>query len=109
MILAAATSAGKTEAAFFPILTKLLQPETNGGVVLSISPLKALINDQAQRLSDLCGPLDVPVFGWHGDVPASQKQRFLKHLSGVLIITPESLEAFMVNKGTTVPALAASI
>jgi ATP-dependent Lhr-like helicase len=109
VILAAATSAGKTEAAFFPILTKLLQPETNGGVVLSISPLKALINDQSQRLGDLCEPLDVPVLGWHGDVPASRKQRFLKQLSGVLIITPESLEAFMVNKGTTVPALAASV
>lgn len=109
VILAAATSAGKTEAAFFPILTKLMQPETDGGVVLSISPLKALINDQAQRLRDICEPLDIPVLGWHGDIPASRKQRFLKQMSGVLIITPESLEAFMVNKGTTVPALAASI
>lgn len=109
VILAAATSAGKTEAAFFPILTRLLQPETGGGVVLSISPLKALINDQAQRLGEICEPLDIPVLGWHGDIPASRKQRFLKKLSGVLIITPESLEAFMVNKGTTVPALAASI
>jgi len=109
VILAATTSAGKTEAAFFPILTKLLQPETGGGVVLSISPLKALINDQAQRLGELCEQLDIAVIGWHGDIPASRKLRFLKQLSGVLIITPESLEAFMVNKGTTVPALAASI
>lgn len=109
VILAAATSAGKTEAAFFPILTKLLQSETVGVVVLSISPLKALINDQAQRLRDICEPLDIPVLGWHGDIPASRKQRFLKQMSGVLIITPESLEAFMVNKGTSVPALAASI
>jgi ATP-dependent Lhr-like helicase len=106
VILAAATSAGKTEAAFFPILTRLLQLGTESGFVLSISPLKALINDQTQRLSDLCELLDLPVLGWHGDVPASRKQKFLKAMSGVLIITPESLEALFVNKGTTIPALA---
>jgi ATP-dependent Lhr-like helicase len=109
VILAAATSAGKTEAAFFPILTRLLQLGTEPGFVLSISPLKALINDQTQRLSDLCDLLDLPVLGWHGDVPASRKQKFLKAMSGVLIITPESLEALFVNKGTTIPALARAV
>jgi ATP-dependent helicase Lhr and Lhr-like helicase len=109
VILAAATSAGKTEAAFFPILTRLLQLGTESGFVLSISPLKALINDQTQRLSELCELLDLPVLGWHGDVPASRKQKFLKAMSGVLIITPESLEALFVNKGTTIPALAGLI
>lgn len=106
VILAAATSAGKTEAAFFPLLTRLLAPDTASGYILSISPLKALINDQAQRLRPICELLDLPVLGWHGDVSISQKQRFLKTMSGVLIITPESLEALFVTKGTLIPAFA---
>lgn len=105
VILAAATSAGKTEAAFFPLLTRLLQSEAPS-YILSISPLKALINDQTQRLRPLCELLDLPILGWHGDIPASQKQRFLKTMSGILIITPESLEALFVTKGTMVPAVA---
>jgi ATP-dependent Lhr-like helicase len=106
VILAAATSAGKTEAAFFPLLTRLLQGDRTPGYILSISPLKALINDQTRRLRPLCELLELPVLGWHGDVSVSQKQRFLKNLSGVLIITPESLEALFVTKGTLIPALA---
>ena len=80
VILAAATSAGKTEAAFFPILTNLLQSKPDEGMVLSISPLKALINDQEGRLKDICEDLDIPVLGWHGDVSASRKQSFLRML-----------------------------
>lgn len=104
VILAAATAAGKTEAAFFPLLTRLVQ--AGSGYILSVSPLKALINDQVLRLTPLCALLDVPILGWHGDVPASRKQKFLKNMSGVLIITPESLEAIFVTKGTTIPAFA---
>jgi ATP-dependent helicase Lhr and Lhr-like helicase len=109
VILAAATSAGKTEAAFFPLLTRLLKSDVASRCILSISPLKALINDQTQRLTLLCELLDLPVLGWHGDVSASRKQKFIKEMSGILIITPESLEAFFVNKGTTIPALAKAI
>ena len=106
VILAAATSAGKTEAAFFPLLTRLLKLDVAPGYIISISPLKALINDQTQRLTPICELLDLPILGWHGDVSASRKQKFLKEMSGVLIITPESLEALFVNKGTTIPAFA---
>jgi ATP-dependent Lhr-like helicase len=109
VILAAATSAGKTEAAFFPLLTRLLKCEGNSDYILSISPLKALINDQTQRLRPIGEMLDLPVLGWHGDVAASQKQRFLKSLSGVLVITPESLEALFVTKGTLIPAFAQAV
>lgn len=109
VILAAATSAGKTEAAFFPLLTRLIKGEANSGYILSVSPLKALINDQTQRLRPICQLLDLPVLGWHGDIPVSQKQKFLKSMAGVLIITPESLEALFVTKGTMVPAFAQAI
>ena len=109
VIIAAATAAGKTEAAFFPILTHLLRGQSGMGSVLYISPLKALINDQWGRLNRLCDTLDVSVVGWHGDVAASKKQRFLKAPTGVLLITPESLEALFVNRGTAMPGIVAAL
>ncbi|WP_122560305.1 DEAD/DEAH box helicase, partial [Pseudomonas viridiflava] len=75
------------------------------GAVLYISPLKALINDQWDRLSRLCERLEVPVVAWHGDVSASRKHRFLTSPSGILLITPESLEALFVNRGSAVKGL----
>lgn len=109
VIIAASTASGKTEAAFLPILTHLLNQEGGPGCVLYISPLKALINDQWDRLSHLCERLELPVVAWHGDVSASKKQRFLKTPEGVLLITPESLEALFVNRGTALPGLFTSL
>ena len=103
VIIAASTAAGKTEAAFLPILTNLLNDREPAGAVLYISPLKALINDQWDRLSRLCERLELPVVAWHGDVAASKKQRFLKSPEGILLITPESLEALFVNRGSSLP------
>ena len=103
VIIAASTAAGKTEAAFLPILTNLLNDSEPAGAVLYISPLKALINDQWDRLSRLCERLELPVVAWHGDVAASKKQRFLKSPEGILLITPESLEALFVNRGSSLP------
>ncbi|GAO92720.1 ATP-dependent helicase [Pseudomonas syringae pv. actinidiae] len=100
VIIAASTAAGKTEAAFLPILTNLLNSAHPPGAVLYISPLKALINDQWDRLTRLCERLEIPVVGWHGDVSASKKHKFLKSPSGILLITPESLEALFVNRGS---------
>lgn len=101
VIVAAATAAGKTEAAFFPALTYLVQAE-KPGLIVYISPLKALINDQFGRLDRLCDQLEVPVWPWHGDISASTKTKFLNKTNGVLLITPESLEAMLCNRGTSV-------
>lgn len=89
IIIAAATAAGKTEAAFLPALTHLLQTNQTG-LIVYISPLKALINDQFGRLERLCEQLDIPVWPWHGDVSATIKKRFMNKRHGVLLITPES-------------------
>ncbi|MDQ1254172.1 MAG: ATP-dependent helicase Lhr and Lhr-like helicase [Euryarchaeota archaeon] len=96
VIIASGTASGKTEAAFFPILTSLFQnhPETIG--VMYIGPLKALINDQFERLSGLLEESYIPVWPWHGDVSQSVKKRALKEAQGVLQITPESLEALLM-------------
>lgn len=105
VIIAAATAAGKTEAAFLPILTNLLADQDTPGAVLYISPLKALINDQWDRLTRLCDELELPVIAWHGDISSSRKHRFLKNPQGILLITPESLEALFVNRGTSLAGL----
>lgn len=104
VIVAASTAAGKTEAAFLPALTHLLNQDPPG-LIVYISPLKALINDQFGRLDRLCEDLEVPVWPWHGDVGSSSKARFLRGPSGVLLITPESLEAMLCNRGTSIAGL----
>jgi ATP-dependent Lhr-like helicase len=96
-ILASRTASGKTEAAFLPILTKVDFSE-NGVQVLYISPLIALINDQFHRVEELCTSLEIPVTKWHGEANRSQKERLIKKPEGIVLITPESLEAMFVNK-----------
>lgn len=96
-ILASRTASGKTEAAFLPILSKVNFKES-GVQVLYISPLIALINDQFQRVEELCEYLDVPVTKWHGEANRSQKNKLLKSPEGIVLITPESIEAMFVNR-----------
>lgn len=131
VIIAAATAAGKTEAAFLPILSRLASdartgerpdpwtahdpwtepaPTASTGVqVLYLSPLKALINDQYDRLEQMCEHAEIPVHRWHGDVGEHAKRKVRDDPSGVLLITPESLEATFVNRGTSVPAMFAGL
>ena len=99
VLIAAGTAAGKTEACFFPILTLLSreEPIENGISILYISPLKALINDQFERLAPLFSQANIPLMRWHGDVGKTHKQRVLEKPQGLLQITPESLEALLLR------------
>lgn len=105
VLLTASTASGKTEAAFFPILTLLDEDPPHSVGVLYIAPLKALINDQFGRLSELCEEAGIQVTRWHGDVSHAQKRRLLRKPSGILQITPESLESLMINKHMEIPSL----
>lgn len=105
VLLTASTASGKTEAAFFPILTEFWENPPASVGALYIGPLKALINDQFHRLNDLCDEADIPVWHWHGDVSASHKAKLLKKPSGILQITPESLEALLLHKHLAVPRM----
>lgn len=96
-ILASRTASGKTEAAFLPILSKIDFKES-GVQVLYVSPLIALINDQFYRIEELCQNLDISVTKWHGEANKTLKDKLLKQPNGVVLITPESLEAMFVNK-----------
>ncbi|MBO8435788.1 MAG: DEAD/DEAH box helicase [Spirochaetes bacterium] len=105
VLISASTASGKTEAAFFPILTLLHEDEPNCVGVLYIAPLKALINDQFERLGELCEEEGIKVTKWHGDASDTGKRNLLRKPSGILQITPESLESLMINKHMEIPSL----
>ena len=98
LILSSDTASGKTEAVFFPIISEIDGSFSESVEVLYIAPLKSLINDQFERIDTLLRDSGIPVFHWHGDVAASHKNKLLKNPSGVLQITPESLESMLMNK-----------
>jgi ATP-dependent Lhr-like helicase len=107
VILSATTASGKTEAAFLPILSYLAMgpPRSRGASVLCVSPLKALIDDQFIRLEEIAECVEVPVHRWHGDVTASMKARFTKNPKGIILITPESLEALFARRGDEIATI----
>ncbi|MCR5005595.1 MAG: DEAD/DEAH box helicase [Clostridiales bacterium] len=105
LLLTASTASGKTEAAFFPILTEFVEDPPRSVGALYIGPLKALINDQFERLNDLCQEAGIPVWHWHGDVSQTHKNKLLKHPSGILQITPESLESLLMHKHNYISTL----
>jgi len=105
VLLAASTASGKTEAAFFPICSRIAASPAPGLRALYVSPLKALINDQLRRLEDLCARLEIPVHRWHGDVSSTSKRRLIADPRGLLLITPESLEALFMLHGPRIPVL----
>lgn len=98
LIISAKTAGGKTEAAFLPILSTMVDKYAGGIRALYVGPLKALINDQFRRLEELCDRADIPVHKWHGDVGQSARKSLLQDPSGVLLMTPESLEAMFINR-----------
>ena len=105
VLLTASTASGKTEAAFFPIITLFSEDMPSSVGCIYIGPLKALINDQFSRLNDLCAEADIPVWHWHGDVAQSHKAKLMRHPSGILQITPESLEALLLHKHAAIAKL----
>jgi ATP-dependent Lhr-like helicase len=110
VIISAATASGKTEAAWLPILSALAQDvdktgRSAGVKALYVSPLKALINDQYGRLESLAGSVQVPIHRRHGDVTGGDRRALMETPDGLLLITPESLEAMFVTQGPRVPTL----
>lgn len=94
LILAAPTASGKTEAAFLPAINSI-KDWSSGLKIVYISPLIALINDQFKRILELCNYIDIPVTSWHGEASREKKNKLLKEPKGILLITPESIEAML--------------
>jgi len=107
LLLSSSTASGKTEAAFFPIISDIVEnpSEKKSISVLYVAPLKSLINDQFYRLDDLLESTGIPLTHWHGDVGASHKSSLLKNPDGILQITPESLESMLINRSNDIPRL----
>lgn len=97
IVISARTAAGKTEAAFLPILSQIIDDHEQSVRAIYAGPLKALINDQFLRLERLCELAEIPVHKWHGDVGQAARKRFFEKPSGVLLITPESIESLFIN------------
>ncbi|HEY4238642.1 MAG TPA: DEAD/DEAH box helicase [Kofleriaceae bacterium] len=104
-VIASPTASGKTEAAFLPVLSSIADDPGGGVRALYIGPLKALINDQFGRIEQLCERMAMPVCRWHGDVDDGPRRALLERPAGILLITPESLEAMFVLRPNALPAL----
>jgi len=69
----------------------------------------SLLNDQFQRIEQLCDSLDIGITAWHGEANRSAKARLLKAPNGIVIITPESVEAMLDRHPEQVNALFADL
>ncbi len=105
LLLTSATASGKTEAALFPVISRLWEEEPTTFGALYIAPLKSLINDQFSRLDEVLDLSGIPVFHWHGDVAVSHKNKALRDPRGILQITPESLESMLMNRSNDIVRL----
>ncbi|TAJ45318.1 DEAD/DEAH box helicase [Methanofollis fontis] len=95
LLVVAGTAGGKTEAALIPVLDAILKGGLAGVCCICISPLKALINDQEERISAICVPAGVTVGKWHGDVPKGERTWGEGDPPHILVTTPESLEVIL--------------
>jgi ATP-dependent Lhr-like helicase len=96
-VVLAPTAGGKTEAAFFPLLSRMSEEDWRPTSVLYLSPIRALLNNQEARVQRLAGFLGRRAFKWHGDVGPHERLRFLDEPADILLTTPESLEAMLMS------------
>ncbi|GHE29462.1 ATP-dependent helicase [Streptomyces capitiformicae] len=96
-VLIAPTAGGKTEAACFPLLSRMAQEKWDGTSILYVCPLKALLNNLLPRLETYTSWLGRTAALWHGDVTHSRRKRILRERPDILLTTPESLEAMLVS------------
>lgn len=97
-VVLAPTAGGKTEASMFPTLSQIVEHAPDGVGALYIAPIKALLNNQADRLGLYTEMVGLRRFVWHGDTDDAARKRFLKEPAELLMTTPESLEVMLVSQ-----------
>lgn len=97
MVVLAPTAGGKTESAFFPVMSQMLEESWDGVSILYVSPIKALLNNQEQRLHKYMQLVGRRAALWHGDTPQGERKRILAEPPDLLLTTPESLEVMLVS------------
>ena len=100
LLVIAPTAGGKTEAALIPVVDRALKEGASGVYCIYLSPLKALINDQLDRIEGLCLPGRLSAAAFHGDIPPSERRRDPDDEPHVLLITPESLEILLHDRAS---------
>lgn len=96
-LLLAPTAGGKTEAAFLPLLSRMVTEDWQGLSVIYVCPLKALLNNLHARLQRYCQWVGRSCAVWHGDVLDSARKAIIRDIPDCLLTTPESLEAILVS------------
>ncbi|WP_168702345.1 DEAD/DEAH box helicase [Gordonia paraffinivorans] len=97
-LLLAPTAGGKTEAAVFPVLTRMQAQHWTGTSVLYVCPLKALLNNLGPRLGEYAAWVGRSAAVWHGDVGQSTRSRIVRDRPDILLTTPESIESILVSE-----------
>lgn len=105
VIVLAPTAGGKTEAAVFPVLSRILSEQLAPVSALYICPLRALLNNQEARLRRMAEAVGLTVGKWHGDVSAQAKKGLVNSPPDLLLITPESLEVLLMSAADRAEAL----
>lgn len=96
-LVLAPTAGGKTEAAVFPLLSRMAGEDWQGVSVLYVCPLRALLNNLQPRIDGYCTWLGRSAAVWHGDVGQPQRQRILVERPDILLTTPESIESMLLS------------
>ena len=104
-VVLAPTAGGKTEASMFPAISSLVADEPRGVGVIYIAPIKALLNNQADRLGLYTEMVGLRRFVWHGDTGDAPRRQFLAEPAEVLMTTPESLEVMLISPRVDAAAL----
>ena len=104
-IVLAPTAGGKTEASMFPALANLVERLVEGVGVIYVAPIKALLNNQEERLGTYTEMVGLRRFVWHGDVAEGDKRAFVKEPAELLMTTPESLEVMLISPRVPVEKL----
>ncbi|HEY5372610.1 MAG TPA: DEAD/DEAH box helicase, partial [Polyangiaceae bacterium] len=108
-VVLAPTAGGKTEAAFFPILSAMDAGDWKPVSVLYLSPIRALLNNQEARIGRYAETIGRRVFKWHGDTTPGPRKAFLKDPADILLTTPESLEAMLMSPNVSAARLFAGL
>lgn len=96
-LMLAPTAGGKTEAAVFPLMSRVLSENWPGLSVLYICPIKALLNSLLERLSFYSDLVGLRCALWHGDTKAGERRRIIADPPQLLLTTPESLEVMLIS------------
>lgn len=108
-VVLAPTAGGKTEASMFPVLSRILSEDLSPVAALYVCPIRALLNNQEDRIGGYAKMVGLEAFKWHGDVSDSRKARFRRQPGHLLLTTPESLEVMLISEKTDAKALFAGL